>query len=93
MFPQGLISYGEFRRVFQASEEDMESRGGDASNIEFIPPKQITEIAEQYSVSTSSYLCLLFLAVRTCFAPFCHIQTFLNLLSLIVSFKSLIAIL
>jgi hypothetical protein len=40
--------------VFQASEEDMESRGGDASNIEFIPPKQITEIAEQYSVSTSS---------------------------------------
>ena len=37
--------------MFQASEEDMESRGGDASNIEFIPPKQITEIAEQYSVS------------------------------------------
>jgi hypothetical protein len=71
--PQGLISYGEFRRVFQASEEDMESRGGDASNIEFIPPKQITEIAEQYSVSTSSYLYWLFLAVRTYLAPYSHL--------------------
>jgi hypothetical protein len=37
--------------VFQASEEDMESRGGGTSNtFEFIPPKQISELAEQFSV-------------------------------------------
>lgn len=37
--------------MFQASEEDMESRGGGTSNtFEFIPPKQISELAEQFSV-------------------------------------------
>jgi Ca2+-binding EF-hand superfamily protein len=48
---EGLISYGEFRRVFQVSDEDLESRvlGGEANNFEFIPPKMITELAEQYS--------------------------------------------
>ena len=54
----------------------MESRGGDASNIEFIPPKQIAEIAEQYSVSVlcamlcCAVLCysVLFCAVLRCIA-------------------------
>ena len=50
------MSYNEFRRTFQASEEDMESRGetsngGGTHTFEFIPPKPITEIAEQFSVS------------------------------------------
>ena len=37
--------------MFQASEEDMESRGGGTSNtFEFIPPKPISELAEQFSV-------------------------------------------
>ena len=51
-FLKGLISYNEFRRVFQASEEDLESRCGigGSNTFEFIPPKQITEIAEQFSV-------------------------------------------
>ena len=94
---QGLISYGEFRRVFQASEEDMESRGGDASNIEFIPPKQITEIAEQYSVSASSYLCLLFFGcmciLRSIFSSSSMLQSsILSLLSFIISSSSLITI-
>jgi len=46
----GLVSYAEFRRVFQESEEDLESRGvngGDgASSFEVIQPRMIPELYE-----------------------------------------------
>ena len=57
-YVDGLISYVEFRRAFQLSDEELESRvGGDAvaaaasatSTIESVPPKAIPEIAEQLS--------------------------------------------
>lgn len=46
---QGLVSYSDFRRVFQLSEEDVESRGLGAEaggSFEAIPPKMIPEIVE-----------------------------------------------
>ena len=57
-YVDGLISYVEFRRAFQLSDEELESRaGGDATastvsaatTIESVPPKNIPEIAEQLS--------------------------------------------
>ncbi len=46
---QGLISYEDFKRVFQSSEEEMESRAlgfGGETNFEPIPPVNIPELAE-----------------------------------------------
>lgn len=49
MLLQGLMSYEDFKRVFQGSEDEMESRvGGDngSSNFVTIPPKPIPELSE-----------------------------------------------
>ena len=50
IYRQGLVSYAEFRRVFQESEEEIETRisasGSGGSVIESIPSKSIPEIAE-----------------------------------------------
>jgi hypothetical protein len=49
-FPQGLMSYEDFKRVFQGSEDEMESRAmGSAegsSNFVTIAPKPIPELSE-----------------------------------------------
>ena len=58
----------------------MESRGGDASNIEFIPPKQIAEIAEQYSVSV---LCAMLCCAVPCRAVLCYAMLCYAMLCLI----------
>jgi hypothetical protein len=46
--PQGLISYEDFKRVFQSPEDDMESRtvGVGESNFESVPPKNIPELVD-----------------------------------------------
>ena len=47
---EGMVSYRDFRRVFQSSVEEMESRslGSDAkSNFAVIPPKPIPELVEK----------------------------------------------
>ena len=49
LIPQGLMSYEDFKRVFQGSEDEMESRMGGAegsSNFVTIPPKPIPELSE-----------------------------------------------
>jgi hypothetical protein len=45
---QGLISYEDFKRVFQSPEDDMESRtvGVGESNFESVPPKNIPELVD-----------------------------------------------
>lgn len=46
---QGLVSYGDFRRVFQVSEEELESRGiGSESggSFEVVPAKIIPELVD-----------------------------------------------
>jgi hypothetical protein len=45
----GLISYVDFKRVFQGHESDMESRsvmGSGESNFEHVPPKPIPELSD-----------------------------------------------
>lgn len=56
---QGLVSYEDFKRVFQSSDEEMESRaiGYDGeSNFEVIPPKPIPELVDLNQVRLSHIL-------------------------------------
>lgn len=43
---EGLLSYSDFKRVFQSPEDEFESRGGDASVFAQIVPKEIPELVE-----------------------------------------------
>jgi len=47
----GLVTYADFKRVFQGSEDELESRGiggegGGGGNFELVPPKPIPELTE-----------------------------------------------
>ena len=54
------MSYEDFRRVFQSSEDDLESRGiggmEGSSNFVAIPPKPIPELSELLNQVTKIYL-------------------------------------
>jgi hypothetical protein len=55
---KGLIDYTDFKRAFQESEEEMESRGIGAEsggNFEPIPPKPIPELVDIHRVSITPY--------------------------------------
>lgn len=43
---EGLLSYNDFKRVFQSPEDEFESRGGGGSVFATILPKPITELVE-----------------------------------------------
>jgi hypothetical protein len=56
---KGLISYEDFKRVFQLSEDELESRGGGndgESNFESIPPKNIPELVDIQKVNPNYFL-------------------------------------
>jgi hypothetical protein len=53
-----LASYADFKRIFQQSEEDLESRGLHAEaggSFESIPPKVIPELNDQTKVSLTKH--------------------------------------
>lgn len=69
---QGLISYEDFKRVFQSAEDgDMESKTVGtvgASTIESVPPKPIPELVDMLKVCVSRdcvcFLSLFFLSLQ-----------------------------
>lgn len=57
---EGLISYLDFKRVFQGADDEFESRGEDADSFGVVQPKKIPELVDLGKVtyhSEATYIC------------------------------------
>ena len=51
---EGLISYLDFKRVFQGADDEFESRGEDADSFGVVQPKKIPELVDLGKVTDNN---------------------------------------